>query len=196
MSIYLEMLEMRTPVISPLLMEVLLRELPICAEKGLDDNQTCGYIADVYQKVMPTTITPEQARYILMHLLSEAAAVPAPSEGNDPEQPSAPMSKRTFSTHFAQFLDKLDLDDCCFVLSGFDPEKAKTMYSHHDYRLIKAMRKTWHELEMQRAQIMLEASVYGMGGSFEENDENCEHYDLRNNEYSVEELNSLLKSWH
>jgi RecA/RadA recombinase len=78
------------------------------------------------------------------------------------------------------------------LLAGLDPEKAKQIYRYHDYRLVKAMRNTWQQLEMQKAQVQLEAAVYGMGGSFE--DEDCEVYDLTTGDYSAEELNRLINT--
>lgn len=189
MSIFLELLEMKLKPISPLLLEVLIRELPKCHELGMSDVHTLDYIVKTYKTIMGEVITPEDAAAILRHLVEESSPS-SPEEGG--AHGKAP-AQRTFATQFAKFLDNMELDDCCFILAHGDPEKAGEIYRKHDYRLVKAMRNTWQQLEMQKAQLMLESMVYGMGGGFGESDENTEFYDLTTGDIDVNELNGLMK---
>lgn len=189
MSIFLEMLEMQEPEISPLLMEVLIRELPKCSAKGFNDEQTLAYIQATYRTVMEQDITPEQGALVLRTLLDD---VNAAGEGGAESAPA--RQARFFASHLADFLGKLELDDCCFLLAQGDYEKARSMYRYCDYRLVRAMRKTFHALELQRAQVLLEGVVYGMGGSFDgDGSGDGEYYDLVNEDYTAAQLNEMLK---
>ncbi len=191
MSIFLELLEDSLPVISPLLMEVLLRELPLCVDKGMSDEETLQYVVSVYRTVMGKAITAEDARSIVMHLLKG-------SEQPASEAEVVVSNKQTFGSGFFDYLSAMELDDCCLVLSGYDIEKATTMYRHMDYRMVKAMRKTWQDIEAHKARLSLEATVYGFGGGFgsSEGGEADEHYDLRTDDMNAADLNALLNTWH
>lgn len=195
MSIFLELLQDDMKTVSPLLLEIFLEQLPHCAEEGMSDLDTLGYMQDTYATVLGKTISKEEAAAILHHLVGE-------STGNSAETPLDALGaitkptrqQRGFATDFAKFMDSMELDDCCFILAGGDPEKAAAIYRYQDYRLVKAMRSTWQQFEMQKAQVTLEAAVFGMGGSFgDTSDEFNEVYDLTTDDLDMVELNDMMK---
>lgn len=193
MSIFLELLEDNLPTISPLLMEVLLRELPQCAEKEMSDEDTMCYVVVAYQTVLGKPITTTQAREIILHLLE------GNEQGESKAEEAASDNKRSFGSSFYKHIAEMELDDYCLVLAGYDNEKAAALYRYTDYRMVKAMRKTWQDLEAHKSQLMLEAAVYGFGGGFGESSvgsEADEHYDLRSDDLNAADLNKLLNTWH
>lgn len=101
--------------------------------------------------------------------------------------------KKSLGTSYMQWLSKASPDQLCFMLSGWDHEKARALYCDTDLRDVREMSEVFLEREWNKIQAAYECSMYGFGGSYKGDAANdADAQDLtKNNPSAVQLIKSL-----
>ena len=96
-----------------------------------------------------------------------ADALPKPGDRKGPANAGKPPEKG-LGSDYLKWLGSLQSDRLCYILSGFDAGKARTLYADTDYRIVQDMGESYLEQQWHKIQSSFEASMYGFGGGYKD----------------------------
>jgi hypothetical protein len=115
------------------------------------------------------------------------------SDSGKPSQKSSRKPARTRGTAFAEAAAELGVDRILLAAVGYDWAKAKHLYCEADRTVAMAAVETFLRLSREHHTAMYEASLYGFGGKYVEEDEASHTLDLTSEDVDLAELQNALR---
>lgn len=115
-------------------------------------------------------------------------------EKQEVREPEAKSSEKGFGTSFLEWYTKLSPDIMCLMATGFDYQKAESLYKEVDKSVVEEILRAFSEHSWNEAYLRFEACLFGFGGGYgkkgskPKGDENV----IDTRDMDVNDLNSLL----
>ena len=124
-------------------------------------------------------------------LLQEQEEAVVAKEKSSPGKPPAAGDGQ--GTSLVAWLGKMDLRKICYLISEFNPIKAKSLYFEADASLVAECFALRSEYEMECGRLQYEATLYGFGGKYDtdKGGDDVKTHDLTKGANNKSALNSL-----
>ena len=131
-------------------------------------EQSSGVLGDILSTTLCRIHHAPLEKKALENLALDLSALYERNAKLEKEHDGKPASgsRATLGSGLNSWLQGLDPVRMCYLLAGFDPDKAERLYCEVDHRIVIEMASVYTANRQQEVQVLYETSMYGFGGKY------------------------------
>jgi hypothetical protein len=145
-------------------------------EEDITEAQLTQAVQNAFNLVYPDKLTAQHLPKLITSVLDRISSLQA-----DKEKPNKPTRhSKSLGTRYAEWLSGLNAEQVCLYLSNYDVKQAEQLYWFTDIKAVQDAVTLKSQHDSHLALIAMEATLYGGGGKYQDDDsgEEIRQHDL------------------